>query len=68
MGTSSTTQSQSPVKHPKGKGSWYKHYITECPVCGRGEDIRERQYTPAPPKNSPERWDYNGMAYDYCEY
>lgn len=45
---------------------WYKNYISECPVCGRGEKRRERQYTPAPPKNSPERWDYDGMAYDYC--
>jgi hypothetical protein len=47
-------------------GYWYKHYITECPICGRGHHYRERQYTPAPPKNSPQRWDYD-MVYDYCD-
>lgn len=45
---------------------WYKHYITECPVCGGGDHIRVRQYTPAPEKYSQERWDYDGMAYDWC--
>ncbi len=50
------------------RGYWYKHYIRECPICGRGEHVRVRQYdTPPPPKNSPERWDYNGMAYDWCD-
>jgi len=46
---------------------WYKNYIEECPVCGRGRQWRERQFTPAPEKHSMERWDYDGMAYDWCE-
>lgn len=45
---------------------WYKLYIAECPVCGHGENSRERQYTPSPPKFAPERVEYDGMAYDYC--
>lgn len=49
-----------------GKGCWYKRYITECPICGRGYDVRERQYTPKP-EDPADRVDYNGMAYDYCD-
>ena len=46
---------------------WYKHYVWECPICGRGGHIRERQFSPPPPKYSQERWDYDGMAYDWCD-
>lgn len=45
---------------------WYKNFITECPVCGAGEHRRERQLGDAPPKDSTERWDYDGRAYDWC--
>ncbi len=46
---------------------WYKNFVTECPICGRGKQWRERQFTPPPPKDSPERWDFDGLAYDYCD-
>lgn len=45
---------------------WYKNFIQECPVCGRGRQWKERQYTPAPPRYDQSRWDYDGWAYDGC--
>ena len=52
------------MKEITSKGYWYKRFISECPICGRGDDYRVRQYTPKPADPS-ERvvWDYN---YDYC--
>jgi hypothetical protein len=47
------------------KQHWYRIHIRECPVCGRGETTRERVYGQRP-VDPAERYDYNGMAYDYC--
>jgi hypothetical protein len=44
------------------KEHWYLIHITECPICGSREIVRERQYTPAPPKHSPERYEYHEDA------
>lgn len=44
---------------------WYKRFISECPVCGAGDEVRERQFTPRPDDPS-ERIEYDGMAYDWC--
>jgi hypothetical protein len=53
------------AKHPKGKGSWYFRYIYECPVCGCGNEMRERRYDEKP-ENPSDRIEFNGLAYDYC--
>lgn len=53
------------MKHPKGKGCWYMIYISECPICGRGDTIRERQYTPKP-KDIADRYEYY-QYYDWCD-
>ena len=45
---------------------WYMRYITECPICGRGYDVRERRFDPKP-DDPADRVDYNGMAYDWCD-
>ncbi len=51
-----------PVKNEQG--CWYKHHISECPVCGKGDWIRERQ--PAPkPEDPRERWEFE-QVYDWC--
>jgi len=57
---------QTPEARPHGEGCWYKHFIEECPVCGRGDEWKERRYTPPPPKDSPERWEFK-QRYDYCD-
>lgn len=44
---------------------WYKRFISECPVCGRGDDVRERQFSPRP-EDPRDRVEYEGLAYDYC--
>lgn len=49
------------------KKYWYKNFIESCPLCFSERRWRERQYTTAPPKYSQERWDYNGMVYDWCD-
>ena len=46
------------------KGYWYKHFTTECPVCGRGDSWKERQYTPKP-TDPQERWVWKS-DYDWC--
>lgn len=35
-----------------GKGCWYKITITECAICGGGDEHRERREPPAPPKEA----------------
>ena len=45
---------------------WYKNEIRECPICWRGTHERVRQFTPAPPKLSLERWNFEEV-YDWCE-
>lgn len=33
-------------------GYWYFIYVTECVLCGGGDEWRERRYTP-----KPEKWE-----------
>lgn len=44
---------------------WYKTTIHACPVCGRERVYRERQFTPRP-KDPRERFEYDGLMYDWC--
>lgn len=37
------------------KGCWYLIEITECVLCGRTHEIRERQAAPSPPKEAYEK-------------
>jgi rRNA maturation protein Nop10 len=46
------------------KGTWYHIYISECPLCGRGEYIRTRMPAPAP-KNPQDRYEFV-ERWDYC--
>lgn len=50
-----------PVKNEKG--CWYMTYIEECPVCGCGEEYRERRPAPAP--EQIDRHEFI-QRYDYC--
>lgn len=43
------------------KPHWYKCYSTECVLCGRGDEWRERQYTPKP-DDPMERHEYRQYA------
>ena len=43
---------------------WYKLYISECPVCGRGYTERERVYGQKP-NDISKRYIYN-VTWDYC--
>ena len=52
--------------HPKGKGSWYFTYISECPICGRGRTERKRR-SGVKPEDGRDRVEYNGMAYDSAQ-
>lgn len=51
-----------PVKNEKG--CWYMTYIEECPVCGRGEESRERRPAPAP-EHKGEQYEFI-QRYDHC--
>jgi hypothetical protein len=44
---------------------WYKTYIEECPVCGRSDQYKERQYTEKPEDYLDRVKVY--QRYDYCE-
>lgn len=48
-------------KHPKGKGCWYLRVITECVLCGGGENYKVRMWTPKP-KDYMDRVDYSQFA------
>ena len=50
------------------KKYWYKFYIGECPLCGRNQSYKERQYSDKP-KNFQDRISYIPLneCYDYCE-
>lgn len=37
----------------------------ECPICGRGENIKERMYTEKP-EDYYKRYEFN-IKYDYCD-
>ena len=43
---------------------WIAFTRLECPVCGRGQEYRERMYTPKP-KDPKERYEYL-QSYDNC--
>lgn len=47
------------------KGCWYFISIWVCPLCGRGEEIRERRPGPKP-KNYRKRFEYREV-WDYCD-
>jgi len=47
------------------KGIWYKRYISECPLCGRGDDERTRM-PPPKPENPEDIYEYE-QVYDWCE-
>jgi len=52
----------------KRKSYWIRHYIGECPVCGRWAGYDERVYGEAKPKEYEKRWvlmEY-ADAYDHC--
>jgi hypothetical protein len=40
---------------------WYKFYYTECVLCGRGDEWKERQHTPKP-EDPQQRYDYRQNA------
>ena len=43
---------------------WYKFYITECVICGAGDEgTRVRQYSPKP-DDPNERYDYQQFVCD----
>ena len=49
-----------------GKRWWIRFTINACPICGRGDTYRERIYNKPKPKDKAKQYDYNGMAYDWC--
>jgi hypothetical protein len=55
------------MKRKPHRKHWYKYYIGECPVCGRDQSYKERQYTPKP-EHMHERIEYlpDTLTYDHC--
>jgi hypothetical protein len=47
------------------KKYWYKFFHYECPVCGRLDDWKERQYGTEKPEDRSERHIYK-QQYDNC--
>jgi hypothetical protein len=45
---------------------WYLITIHECPLCGRGNTYRERQYSPKP-EDPAQRVHYE-QIFDWCEW
>lgn len=37
-------------KKRRPRKCWYMIYISECPLCGRTDTVRERQYNKRPKK------------------
>lgn len=56
-------------RKPVSKASphWYRIYVGECPVCGRGKDQRER-VAGKPPKKREDRYVSlpDTQTYDHC--
>ena len=52
-------------RDPHGRGCWYMRYIKLCPICGRGEEWLQRQWSPRPERAEDriEIWE----AWDYCD-
>lgn len=46
------------------KKHWYKIYITEYPVCGSGDTVRER--IPGEKPESMDEWYEFTERYDWC--
>lgn len=44
---------------------WYKFYIEECPLCGRGHSYKERVYDIPKPTDINDRYHYS-QPYDWC--
>ena len=49
----------------KKKRYWYFFTVSECPVCGRGETVKERRYTKKP-TSSGKRYSFE-TDYDWCD-
>lgn len=47
------------------KKYWYKYYREECPVCGREDVYKERQYTEKPESILERR--VHEVNYDWCD-
>lgn len=45
------------------KNCWYYTTITECPICGCGDEIRDRRYI-AKPDNPNDRYKFE-VVYDW---
>ncbi len=45
------------------KGYWYKFFIDECVLCGTGETVKVRMYSPKP-ENPGDRYEY---SQDVCD-
>jgi len=45
---------------------WIRFNYYECPICGRGDEIRERVYGRPKPENSQERHIFH-EHYDWCD-
>lgn len=45
----------------KRPAHWYRIYVSECPVCGRGDEVRERIYG-RKPKDPNKRYVYETYA------
>jgi hypothetical protein len=52
-------------ENESGKGCWYLTHIAECPICGRGDTIKERKYGNRP-ETVWDQYEYT-IAYDYCD-
>lgn len=50
----------------KKKKYWYRFTYEECPVCGSGDEYKERVYRKPKPKNVMKRHIYK-QVWDYCE-
>lgn len=45
---------------------WIRFHYYDCPVCGRGDEVRERVYDEPKPESAVERHILH-EAYDRCE-
>lgn len=50
-------------KSESGRGCWYFVEVHECPVCGKCDIYKERQYT-----KKPKEWVERNKIYEYYDY
>jgi len=50
---------------PEKKTYWIRFHYSECPVCGRGDEERERVYDEPKPEDVSKRHIYH-QHYDWC--